>query len=524
MKRRIAVLDCETDPFRRHRIPKPFIWGWYDGAEFLTFETCDEVAAFLDDQDCIVYAHNGGRFDWHFLLPYACAYDTVQIINGRIAKMRIGQAECRDSYNIIPVPLGAYKKDDIDYSIMERDQRNKPANRAAIRKYLYGDCLYLYELVSTFISRYGLKLTQAGAAMKQWAKISKRELPHTDAEFYEALSPFYYGGRVQCFESGVIDAPFKVYDINSAYPYAMLHKHPYSANYSQTDGFEPHADFVTVNCVSHGAFPYRGQGQGLAFPDDDERRTYTVTRWEYDAAIDTGTISDIDVSESITFIGHVDFADYINHFYEERKRARKSGDEAGSLFAKLLMNSLYGKFAANPTHYKNYMIVPMDVIAGLDACGWQFSGEFGPWGLAESPLAPEQQRFYNVATGASITGFVRAFLWRAICAAERVLYCDTDSIAVGRAVLPLGAELGQWKDEGVFDRAGIAGKKMYIFRGVPDAKGKRQYKTASKGVKLTQAQLWRLAKGQGIRYVPEVPTFSVNKAPVFVPRNVRFTA
>ena len=38
--------------------------------------------------------------------------------------------------------------------------------------------------------------------------------------------------------------------------------------------------------------------------------------------------------------------------------------------------------------------------------------------------------FYNVATAASITGFVRAFMWRAICDSEEPLYCDTDSYHV----------------------------------------------------------------------------------------------
>lgn len=547
MTRAISVCDSETDPFKRNRVPKPFVWGWYDGDTYIEFDTTEAFVDHISAFDGICYAHNGGRFDWHFILPYIEAYEEIMLINGRIAKVRLGLCELRDSINIIPVPLKTYKKDDIDYSIMEADQRDKPANKRKISKYLKADCVYLYELVGRFINDYGMNLTQAGAAMKQWVKISEAPAPQTNGEFYNELFPYYYGGRVQCFRSGILEGNYKVFDIRSAYPFAMLHKHPYSENYSRTDGFAKNADFYRVRCISRGVFPFRGLGlsdgkisAGLSFPSDNVSREYTVTKWEYQAAMDTGTIDNVDIIESITFVTHTDFAPYINHFYETRKVCRDNGDIAGALFCKLFMNSLYGKFAANPENYKNYMVVPMDVIAGLDKVGWQFSGEFGPWGLAESPLDEERQRFYNVATGASITGFVRAMLWRAICASKGVVYCDTDSITVeANDSLVLGKELGQWAHEGDFDRLGVAGKKLYIMRGAPGwwtnadgetvfgkkpAGGERLYKSASKGARLTHAQLWHVAKGGNVEFVPEAPTFSPKKKPVFTSRKLKFTA
>lgn len=546
-KRKIAVCDCETDPFKPYRIPKPFIWGYYDGEQFRTFDETAEFVAFLKEQHVICYAHNGGKFDWHFLLGEVEAYDEIMLINGRIAKMHLGCAECRDSYNIIPIPLGAYKKDEIDYSIMEEERRHKRENREKILSYLRGDCVYLYELVSRFISDYGMNLTQAGASMKQWQKMSPLPVPQSDRGFYDEFARYYYGGRVECFSSGIVDTNFSVFDINSAYPYAMLQKHPYSTNYSRVEGYEEGADFYKVRCVSTGVFPFRENGaanQGLSFPADGAVRTFTVSGWEMDVARDT-VVFHGDVLESVTFVSHVDFGDYINHFWQLRQALTEAGDEAGRLFAKLFMNSLYGKFAANPANYKNYMVVPMDVIPGLDALGWRFSGEFGPWGLAESDLQKERQRYYNVATGASITGFVRAMLWRAIHSSKGVLYCDTDSIVCERAgsAVKLGAALGEWKHEGDFDRAGIGGKKLYILRGTPTVDGGREYKTASKGVRLTHSQLWAVARGETVNYVAQAPTFSPqrslskvlelplkrradkrNTSKFFTARNVRITA
>jgi hypothetical protein len=107
-----------------------------------------------------------------------------------------------------------------------------------------------------------------------------------------------------------------------------------------------------------------------------------------------------------------------------------------------------------------------------------------------------------------------------------VLYVDTDSIACearGSAVR-LGDALGVWKHEGDFDRAGIGGKKLYIFRGCYDAaKSGRIYKTASKGVRLTNAELWRVARGEAVEYKSMTPTYSVHKPPSFVKRTVRGT-
>lgn len=521
--RKIAVSDAETDPFLFGRVPRPFAWGYYDGVQYREWWNDHEgYIAFLKSQPVICYAHNGGKFDWHFTLADLNPYDDIMIINGRIAKCYIGVCECRDSYNILPVPLAAYKKDKIDYKIMEASERNKPHNKKKIREYLKSDCVYLYELIQRFIQLYGIQITQASAALNQWKKISGNKPPQSTKEFYDAFSPYYYGGRVECFESGIINTDFSVYDINSAYPFAMQNLHPYSGEFSRIEKFVPDADFYRVRCVSRGAFPYRGEGNpgefaGLRFPSDGKRRNYYVTGWEYDAAIETKQIKEVEVLESVTFVDHVDFKEYIEHFYNMRLLAKAQKNEAESLFAKLLMNSLYGKFAANPENYRNYMIVPMDVIPGLGPMGWSFAGELGPWALAEAPLDDEQKRYYNVATGASITGFVRAMLLRAIATSRGVMYCDTDSIAVRQkgSALPMGEKLGQWKFEGSFDKAGIAGKKLYIFRGIPDRAGHRKFKTASKGARLTHAQLWEVAAGGIVISSLEAPKFSASASPDF---------
>jgi hypothetical protein len=181
-KREIWAADSETDPFKRGRIPRPFIWGAYNGSEYHEFATAAEFVAFIRDRDCIVYAHNGGRFDWHYLIDQLAPFSTVMVIAGRLAKFKIGKAEFRDSYNIMPMPLrdGGKKLEIEDFSILEADVRDLPANKQVIRDRCRTDCIYLHEMLMKFIAEFGLHLTISSASMNAWHKISGIEKTEHD--------------------------------------------------------------------------------------------------------------------------------------------------------------------------------------------------------------------------------------------------------------------------------------------------------------------------------------------------------
>lgn len=552
---RWAVCDCETDPFKVGRVEiAPFLWGFYDGEEYREFETTESFVMFAREFDGIIYAHNGGKFDWHFLLPHVDPLQEVMIIGGRLAKIKMGLAELRDSYNILPVPLAAWAKDDMDYAIMERDQRHKPKNWQKIRAYLKSDCTNLYDMVRAFLGEFGLHLTLAGASMAVWEKIGDRKAPRSTAEFYESMHAYYFGGRVECFRTGLEDCRFSVADINSAYPRAMLEAHPIDLSFTVLrnnlspasvqkwiDARGPGLVFVSLVGVSRGAFPWRGEDGTLYFPNDDTPREYHVTGWEYVAGLETGTVDVRKITEVRAFATAVRFDDYILPFYERRKEAKRTGDKAGDLLSKLMMNANYGKWASNPAEYESFVNVPARFAGMLgaipkrargtlgeektearDLSQYAFAGLLGPWALGSQPLPEERQRYYNVATAASITGWVRAYLWRTLCRCTGAIYCDTDSIAAeafGEGV-PFGAALGEWKDEGTFDRFAVGGRKMYAFR---KADGSGEWKTASKGVRLKPAELERIAAGEAVEYLAEKPTFSVHHEPRLVNRHIKMT-
>lgn len=538
-----AVIDCESDPFRAGRVPVPFIWGYFDGADYREFLTVPELVAFLETKRLVIYAHNGGKFDYHYLKEYVNTGEPISIISGRLSKFRIGECEFRDSMNILPVALRTFKKDDMDYSIMEADVRHQPDNWEKIRRYLRSDCTNLYELISEHRKENGVVLTQASASMRAWSKRAKIAPPRQSGQHYLLYKPFYYGGRVQCFKQGNARTNFQVIDINSAYPYAMQFEHPFSAQASRQSHLPPdgalHKCLITLDCTARGCFPLRvgdDLSGDLYFPHDEhEIRRYHVTGYEFMAALRQNAVKNIRIISVQIFRDVVKFADFIQYNWARRRDAKAAGNKALDIIYKLLMNSLYGKFASDYFKYMEYQIVWTEDLPVAQQMGYMVNAQWAEGRrLMERPIDEKKHRFYNIATAASITGFVRAMLFEAISHVENPIYCDTDSIACGgTGRLHMGEGLGQWKLEGDFDEYSIAGKKTYAFHqaGAPrtealdEQQNYQHWKVASKGVDLGPGDIRRAADGMEVTYSPEVPTYSLKREqPIFINRRVKMTA
>lgn len=556
------MVDCETDPFEPGVFVEPFIWGLLlDTGEYREFLSTREFVAWCHDQreKITLYAHNGGKFDYQFLRYDMESDKAISVIAGRIARCHIGLVELRDSLNLFgQTKLADFQKDEIDYRLMRKGVREH--HMTEIRKYLRSDCESLFTLVSKFLDRYGMQFTQAGAAMKYWQKHyaprgidGKGEIPQSSAAFYEQYSPFYYGGRVQCFASGHCKENFEVVDINSAYPKAMCDAHPYAASAITLSRLpkDEHISqsLVCIDAISKGALPLRTADGSLFFPDDERKvRRYHVTGWELIAGLDTGTLR-IDRVVSAHYFGTpVNFSSYIEHFFAERANAKLAGDKAHDIFAKIFMNGLYGKFASNPTKYREFLLSEPESGAydKWIQSGYEDAGEFGGRKMLVRPVPLSKHRYYNIATAASITGWVRAFLWRSLLRCESPLYCDTDSIAardVSR--LDLGKKLGQWKHEATCDEYAIAGKKNYAFhiagkpRPLEVSRNKpldhpatraeweemrKCWKIASKGSDLTPEQMIAAAKGEVVKWRSPVPNMSIHRNEFsFLDRSVKNT-
>lgn len=527
----IAVLDLETDPFTPGKMIQPFVSGFYDGSRKVTFWGDDCVARMVrflkkEETPWTIYAHNGGRFDWFYFLKYM--EDKMRIVNARVIQAFMGKHELRDSFSIMPFALEKYKKTEIDYGKFTR--RRREHHKAEILSYLGDDLRDLHDLCSAYYKEFGDQLTIGGSAMKQLKKFHSFEVGNAqyDKVFRER---YYFGGRSQTFKVGVFRGPIKIYDVNSMYPYVMRESlHPVSSTPIFAKRITESTCFLTVRGINLGAFPVRAKHGALDFTQKEG--IFYPTIHEYTTALETGTFKPTKLIETVGFDARITFDEFVDHFYNARLRAKADNDQIRTLFYKFVLNSGYGKFAQNPENYADYIILPFGTKPGawhdcdkscLEVCKLRWcptwidhNTKYIIW--ARPTL---EQRYYNIATGASITGAARAQLLKGITRAKDLYYCDTDSLICSnlRGVSNSPTDLGAWKVEETGDSVAVAGKKLYaVFR------GRQCVKKAHKGSQLTGAQIKAIARGAEISYSKPAPSFKWDGTHRFITRTIRRTA
>lgn len=526
--KRIFAIDAETDPFDGTADIKCFLWDIFDGEEHTTIETVAECHKFFAANPGLYYAHNGGRFDFHlggFCDPIESGSE-VLAINGRLVRFKMLGCEFRDSFAILPSALaklgqGDIQKQTIDYEKLSRAKRE--FHMPEIRRYIRMDTETLWHAVMAFRLTYGTGLTLAGAAFKQLKESMGKEFETLNKGKDAMPRKYYFGGRVEAFHKGEIKKAFKVYDIASAYPRAMIEEHPAGTTIDITrpkkDAAIVDQAFYSVVAVSRGALPYLADG-ALTFPNDDTPRPFRCTGWELRAGLETKTVKILEITACVRFGKTQNFGAFVDKFYKLKAEAPK--DSHARLFAKLILNGAYGKTGANPEKYSRQVVVSHDEQGAYLLEGWRDGGTLGSNCFVSRDLEAEEERYVHVGVAASITGWVRAYLWRAIVALRKrgghVLYCDTDSIAVQGAEMKTGNKLGDWTLDADCVSGGIGGKKLYAYK----TKG-GEWKTSCKGARLNAFEIMRVARGQTIEWKNLAPTYSIKRGVRMTKRKIRKT-
>lgn len=582
----LAVLDFETDPFNEDS-PEPVfpfcceiysdqfapVVIWDDDYETLIEKVLISIESLPDSYT--IYAHNGGKFDYMYFIHKLRG--VVKFKGRAIMSARIGDHELRDSLHILPEKLSSWKKDKFDYQKMRRERRY--IHKEEILKYLHSDCVYLFDFVKRFTQEFGLKISIGQAAFAELKKHYK--ITPIKEKMDTALREYFLGGRVECiaglghFDSLKYQKPYRLFDVNSMYPWAMAHrKHPISSEYVWHRGSQnENTCFLDLSCKSYGAFFIRGEGGELSAPDEVDGR-FKTTIWEYETALRLGLIENVQIHWCIDNLQRSDFAKFILPMYKRReetkqimKRLKIEGKEDSieyeeikkeNIFLKYLLNNSYGKTAQNPRKYKEYCIT--DHGCRPEAKWFDFMKDASDDIRHEFGLPIERcsshdiwarpnpgTRYNNVGTAASITGAARALLLEAKAAAIDPVYCDTDSLFCrdipGFKLDPV--ELGAWDIEETFDEIIIVGKKTYVCKvsGYDDGHEKR-LKVRSKGVDLRirpksfepTSDEWRIANqatwqryvdaldGKIISVMNAAPTFNKIGQQHFMTRRIRATA
>lgn len=467
--------------------------GLTDGERFFLPETFTKLLDIVTDgipEDVTVrlWAHYGRRVD-HLALIASVPGFLEQILGkpgdfvGYVGSWRGIRIELRDTFNFFPLSLDRLAADILNerkLPLPELPGKVYDTDRDLFFRYLENDCRLVYRIVEhlrAFCAEWGVPVpwTAASLALRVWLRFlydhGEREPVYTvtvrNPRARALIEESYKGGYVAAFVSGAYDDCI-AYDVNSMYPWCMRDVLVPTIPYCRyVRRYEPgKLGVYRVRFHQHRrdvppVFLVRKK-DGLE-PSFEGETVVTSIELDYASRFLT-----YDVIEGLTFsAARPLFRDYIETMYQRRRDAIERGDKSRALFYKLLLNSLYGKFAERGESWElAARPKPGDVAT--------FYPELGMFLVRRERLV----RHRSVPISAFITALARvrlhAYIVRFLEQGIPVLYCDTDSLkTLGEAPegIPVSSsELGALKIEKI-GRIAIAGRKLYVHCDETKAKG-----------------------------------------------------
>lgn len=483
-KRPYAVIDIESKDGETQKagLTRPFMVGWYSettGHYRTKGRDCVEkmILFALTErfEGWIFYAHNGGSFDWLHFLPFIHRmgfwYEIVSV-GSSIQMLKVKRSKddhsagwtFLDSMKLVPMPLEKAAKS-FGVTLKIQHDLNMHEDDSRWIDYLEHDCLATYEVLERYHELVEIRLngevgiTAASTAMKtfrrgyQEAPIYRHEEQH--AFFREA----YYGGRVERFASRVEGV--RVYDINSSYPYSMTQPQPVGRGEQwegEPTGFLARTKIGFVRArvrvpasINIPVLPYRAKGKNgntekLLFPVGSFSG---VWGWaELAKAREQGAF--IECQESYWIEPGTPFNRMVSELYAYRDKQAlgNSYDEGLATVAKIMLNSLYGKFGMRADREKLVRFSSLTEVPNGARPANPLDEKCELWYVEEEANAD----YVCPQISANVTTCSRLLLhyYFELAASRGILaYGDTDSIhTTGDLSEFVGSGLGRLKDEG----------------------------------------------------------------------------
>ena len=472
---------CSVDPDFKHTT----------GYNMLSF--MDELTKLAP---CTIYTHNL-KFDGSFIIDWIMKngyeyveerfikpmqFTTLISADGQFysiklclpckAKKRKKLVEFRDSSKKI---AGSVRQIAISYGLPilkgEIDYvAERPEDYVATEKeiaYIHNDTEIVARVLTGQYDKNMTKLTSSGDAMFLYQNIVGKHFrdifPVLDLEIDNFIRKSYRGGVCQVnekFKCKVLDTPVYCYDVNSMYPAQMATRPlPY--------GTPKYFKGPYIKDVNYPLFIQRLEvclrlkenyrptilmKNSIFFSNEyltdtnGEMLELTLTSLDLQLMFEHYEVYNIRYIDGYKFrSSDCLFKNYVLPLY--KKKCETKGAEKQTI--KILLNSLYGKFAMNPVHRakKPYLDGLLNDVR---------------YELTD----PQTSEPYYTAVASFITAWARVTLFKTIQAnIDYFVYCDTDSVHITRKELKNAIvddnELGAFKLEKIYVRSKYLAQKTY---------------------------------------------------------------
>lgn len=453
--------------------PEHFIFGVVYGKNY--YRVITTVESFRREfkkkryKNKIVYAHNA-EYDLSCIFDNIYKADPTAIFNGKFICMSNKNCSFADSYNILPTSvrnlgelLGIPKQE------LGKNLKSHVTKIDTDIAYCTRDCEIVYKSLEKIFEEIEPSFTIGSLSLKLFRKKYLKETVKINS-FNDDFFSAYYGGRTEAFYLGECNG--KVYDINSAYPWAMANgsfinpstiksvSPTFLQKYLADEKYNGMASVIVEVDDEYPVLPFRHDGK-LIFPCGKFSGEYMLSELRYALKNSNTKIIECD-SLLVSRVIQSPFTEFVSDIYTKRNA---STNEFEKYYLKLFLNNLYGKLVQRSKEAYMYCANELDAMKHIRQKKIKHAelrkvhgGYF---------LVYEQNKFFDhviPAWGAEITARVRIKLHEAIKNnSKKILYCDTDSIFTnGKAKIKLSSDLGGWKLEGKRIKE-IRALKDYVF-------------------------------------------------------------
>lgn len=338
-----------------------------------------------------------------------------------------------------------------------------------------------------FLFNEGLTKMTIGSNAYNWYKSNFKSFsklfPQIPYEIYQNLRNAYRGGFTYLnpiYKEKEINEPIACFDVNSLYPSVMMYELlPIGMPVFFTGKYEENKTFPLyvqqISCefeIKENMIPTIQIKHSLSFQNNEyltsskgEIVVLYLTNIDLELFLSHYNIKNITYESGFMFQGMRGmFNDYITFWKGKKDEAKSQKNKPQEMIAKLMLNSLYGKFAKSRKMSQKYPILEDDIVKYKTTDPEIVEGNYLPIGFFITSYA----RYKTITSSQKIKDYsIKKY------GIDKYIYSDTDSIhttltdkeEISQFLEVDAYKLGAWKfenEDNLFTRGKFLREKCYI--------------------------------------------------------------